>query len=92
MDTGQTARITNLEQSPDAIAWSPDGRMISFSSLVAGKGPHLADLPAAPSGAKWADPPTAYDRLVYRFNGTGYLKPVISKFSSFPPKVAPRAR
>jgi acylaminoacyl-peptidase len=75
MDTGQTARITNLEQSPDAIAWSPDGRMISFSSLVAGKGPHLADLPAPPSGAKWADPPTAYDRLVYRFNGTGYLKP-----------------
>jgi len=75
MDTGQTARITNLEQSPDAIAWSPDGRMISFSSLVTGKGPHLADLPAPPSGAKWADPPTAYDRLVYRFNGTGYLKP-----------------
>src|SRR6266436_5987628 len=75
MDTGQTARITNLEQSPDAIAWSPDGRMLSFSSLVAGKGPHLADLHAPPSGAKWADPPTAYDRLVYRFNGTGYLKP-----------------
>jgi len=48
MDTGQTARITNLEQSPDAIAWSPDGRMISFSSLVAGKGPHLADLPQPP--------------------------------------------
>ena len=75
MDTGQTARITNLEQAPDAIAWSPDGKMLSFSSLVLGKGPHLADLPSPPSGAKWADPPTAYDRLVYRFNGMGYLKP-----------------
>src|SRR5436189_5750937 len=75
MDTGQTARITNLENSPDAINWSPDGRMLSFSALVLGKGPHLADLPAPPSGAKWADPPTAYDRLVYRFNGAGYLKP-----------------
>src|SRR5216684_3546935 len=75
MDTGQTARITNLEQSPDAIAWSPDGKMLSFSALVLGKGPHIADLPAPPSGAKWADPPTVYDRLVYRFNGTGYLKP-----------------
>ncbi len=75
MDTGQTARITNLEQSPDAIAWSPDGKMLSFSALVLGKGPHIADLPAPPSGAKWADPPTAYDRLVYRFNGSGYLKP-----------------
>src|ERR1700740_888563 len=75
MDTGQTARITNLEQSPDAIAWSPDGKMLSFSALVEGKGPHLAELPKPPSGAKWADPPTAYDRLVYRFNGAGYLKP-----------------
>src|ERR1700719_2067564 len=75
MDSGQTARITNLEDGPDAIAWSPDGKMLSFSALVLGKGPHVADLPAAPSGAKWADPPTAYDRLVYRFNGSGYLKP-----------------
>src|SRR5882724_10819879 len=75
MDTGQTARITNLDQAPDAIAWSPDGKMLSFSALVLGKGPHLADLPAPPSGAKWADPPVAYDRLVYRFNGVGYLKP-----------------
>ena len=75
MDTGQTARITNLDQAPDAIAWSPDGKMLSFSALVLGKGPHLADLPVPPSGAKWADPPATYDRLVYRFNGTGYLKP-----------------
>jgi acylaminoacyl-peptidase len=75
MDTGQTARITNLEQSPTAIAWSPDGKMISYSALVLGKGPHLADLPTPPAGAKWADPAAAYDRLVYRFNGAGYLKP-----------------
>ena len=75
MDSGQTARITNLDQAPEAITWSPDGKMLSFSALVLGKGPHLADLPAPPAGAKWADPPAAYDRLVYRFNGTGYLKP-----------------
>ncbi len=75
MDSGQTARITNLDQSPDAINWSPDGKMLSFSSLVLGKGPHLADLPTPPASAKWADPPAAYNRLVYRFNGVGYLKP-----------------
>jgi dipeptidyl aminopeptidase/acylaminoacyl peptidase len=75
MDSGQTARVTNMDQSPNAINWSPDGKMISFSALVLGKAPHIADLPAPPSGAKWADPPTAYDRLVYRFNGAGYLKP-----------------
>jgi acylaminoacyl-peptidase len=75
MDTGQTARLTNLEDPPAAIAWSPDGTMLSFSALVPSKGPHIADLPAPPAGAKWADPPKAYDRLVYRFNGAGYLKP-----------------
>ena len=75
MDSGQTARITNVEEAPDAIAWSPDSRELSFSALVLGKGPHLADLPAPPPGAKWADPPNAYNRLVYRFNGVGYLKP-----------------
>jgi acylaminoacyl-peptidase len=75
MDSGQTARITNVEEAPDAIAWSPDSKELSFSALVLGKGPHLADLPAPPAGAKWADPPNAYNRLVYRFNGVGYLKP-----------------
>src|SRR5215472_4139581 len=75
MDSGQTARITNLEDSPEAMNWSPDGKMLSFSALVSGNGPHLANLPAPPAGAKWADPPKVYDRLVYRFNGVGYLKP-----------------
>src|SRR5262249_8761556 len=75
MDTGQIARITNLEQAPDAINWSPDGKMLSFSALLLGKGPHIAALPSPPAGAKWADPPTAYDRLVYRFNLALYLQP-----------------
>ncbi|MFI5093434.1 MAG: prolyl oligopeptidase family serine peptidase [Candidatus Acidiferrales bacterium] len=75
MDSGQTARLTNLDETPESITWSPDGKMLSFSALVLGKGPHLADLPTPPAGAKWADPAKVYDRLVYRFNGVGYLKP-----------------
>jgi len=75
MDSGQTARITNLEQSPAGIAWSPDGRMLSFTALVPGTSRHIATLPSAPAGAKWAEPATVYDRTVYRFNGAGYLKP-----------------
>jgi len=75
MDSGQTAVLTNLEESPGGMNWSPDGKTISFTSLVPGKVPHLADLPVPPEGAKWASPAKAYDQLVYRFNDIGYLKP-----------------
>jgi len=75
MDSGQTARITNSTFPPAAISWSPDGKLISYSAFVQTKGPRVAELPAPPAGAKWADPPVAYDQLVYRFNGAGYLKP-----------------
>jgi acylaminoacyl-peptidase len=34
MDTGETARLTNLTESPTGLAWSPDGRWISFAMHV----------------------------------------------------------
>jgi dipeptidyl aminopeptidase/acylaminoacyl peptidase len=74
MDNGQTAELTNLENGPSELVWSPDGKLISFSMLVPSEPAKIANLPKAPEGAKWADPPKAYDRLVYRFNGRGYLK------------------
>jgi dipeptidyl aminopeptidase/acylaminoacyl peptidase len=75
MDSGQTAQLTTLESAPSDLSWSPDGRLISFSAFVEGEAPKIAKLPKAPEGAKWADPPKVYDRLIYRFNGQGYLKP-----------------
>lgn len=74
MDNGQTAELTNLESAPSEIVWSPDGKLISFTALVPSEPPKIASLPKAPEGAKWADPPKVYDRLIYRFNGRGYLK------------------
>ncbi|MGC2472923.1 MAG: S9 family peptidase [Candidatus Sulfotelmatobacter sp.] len=74
MDNGQTAELTNLESAPSEIVWSPDGKLISFSSFMPSDPPKIANLLKPPEGAKWADPPKAYDRLIYRFNGRGYLK------------------
>ncbi len=75
IDTGQTAKITNLTSPPSGLAWSPDGRWISFAMHVPEAPPKVATLPTPPEGAKWAEPARVIDRLVYRFNGVGYLKP-----------------
>jgi len=75
MDTGETAKLTNLTQSPAGIAISPDGRWISFTMHVPDPPASIVKMPAPPEGAKWADPAKVIDKLVYRFNGAGYLKP-----------------
>ena len=75
MDSGQIAKLTDLENTPSGISWSPDGKQLAFTSLVSATPPKIAMLPSAPDGAKWADPPKVYEDLIYRFNGPGYLKP-----------------
>jgi acylaminoacyl-peptidase len=75
MDTGETAKVTNLTSAPSGVAWSPDGKWIAFTAHVP-EAPHpLIHMPAAPEGAKWAEPAKVIDSVVYRFNGAGYLKP-----------------
>ena len=73
MDTGQSAVLTQVLDSPRQIAWSPDGQYIAFSMLVPEPEPSLATLPAKPKGAKWADPPKLIERVRNRADGTGYL-------------------
>jgi dipeptidyl aminopeptidase/acylaminoacyl peptidase len=75
MDTGETAKLTNLTQSPAGIAFSPDGKWISFTMHVPDAPASIIKMPAPPEGAHWAEPAKVIDKLVYRFNGAGYLKP-----------------
>ncbi len=74
LESGTSARLTNLENPPEGLSWSPDGRWLAFIAVVPGEAPVLATMPKPPEGATWADPARVVDRLVYRFNGAGYLR------------------
>ena len=74
MDTGETATLTQVLESPRGIRWSPDGRWLAFNMLVPDPPPQLAAPPKPPPGAEWADPPIMEDRFKNRQDGAGYLE------------------
>lgn len=74
MDTGHSAKITNLTHSPGGLSWSPDGSMIAFTMFVPKEDKPMVSLPGKPDGADWADPARVIDKLQYRADGAGYLE------------------
>ena len=72
---GRTARITGLPDAPGDVAWSPDGSRIAFTLFVPDSGATLGTAVAKPDGAKWAEPIKFIDKVQYRADGEGYLKP-----------------
>ena len=75
MDTGTTATITALPESPSDMAWSPDGRTIGFTMFEPGEPAKLGTPATKPDGAKWADPIKVIGAVRYRADGAGYLRP-----------------
>ena len=74
MDDGQTAKLTNLTSSPEALVWAPNGDSIAFSMLVESKPEPFVKLPEKPAGAEWAEPAKVIEKVRYRADGQGYLK------------------
>ncbi len=73
LSSGDTARVTDLQFGPGALAWSPDGKMIAFTMFVPTSAKPLFNLPAKPKGAEWAGPAKVIDQVTYRADGAGYL-------------------
>jgi dipeptidyl aminopeptidase/acylaminoacyl peptidase len=73
--SGASARVTTFPGDPQALAWSPDGTRLAYVATVAGDPTTLGKAPPKPEGAKWADPLTVIDRINYRNDGPGYVKP-----------------
>lgn len=72
-DTGHSARISNLEQSPSNLSWSPDGEWLAFTMFEPKPRQAPVQLPGKPPGAEWADAPIYIDSVQYRRDGAGYL-------------------
>ena len=73
---GIQQQVTHLAEAPTGMAWSPDGRRLVFRMAVAyTPGTSVVQLPPKPEGAEWAAAPVYVDRLRYRADGGGYLKP-----------------
>lgn len=75
MDSGQTARLTDLTASPGSLSWSPDGKLIAFTMPVAAEAAKpFGNLPKKPEGAEWAPEVRVIDTLNYRADGReGFL-------------------
>ena len=73
LDSGVTARVTDLERAPGNMSWSPDGTQLAFTMFTPVQGPSFFSMPKKPAGAKWAGKAKVIDQLTYRFDGAGYI-------------------
>lgn len=73
--SAQTAKITDLTESPGNLQWSPDGRRIAFTMFARDEQAKLGEAPPKPEGAQWAPPLEVITEINYRADGAGYLKP-----------------
>ena len=73
--SGTTARLSQLENGPSGLSWSPDGKWLSFSAMEYVAPPVISKMPKKPKGAKWAPTPRITDRFKHEADGRGYLKP-----------------
>ena len=79
MDTGQTALVTNIQESASNIAWSPDGKSIAFTMNVSFDArPFSVDMPEKPEGAEWSPAFEYVTETRYQADGSGILEPAYS--------------
>ncbi len=75
LDTNQEAQITDLQQAPSNIEWSPDSKWIGYTARVPAKPGFSIKMPERPNGARWADPPIVITSLRWTADGQGILQP-----------------
>ncbi|MGX5913315.1 S9 family peptidase [Aliidiomarina sp. Khilg15.8] len=72
-DSGHSAPVSDLPQSPSNLSWSPDGEWLAFTMFTPGDSTPPVTLPGKPQGAEWAEAPRYIDDMNYRADGRGFL-------------------
>ena len=84
LDTGTETKLTNTPYPIGGMSWSGNDQYIAFSAFVPQKEKPFVQLPEKPEGAKWNDPPKYIDKVKYRADGSGYVKPGYNQLFTLP--------
>jgi len=75
LDTKQSVRVTNTNETPSNITWSRDSRQLAFTLFTEHKADSLfTGMPRKPKNAKWAEQAKFINSTSYRSDGRGYLR------------------
>ena len=61
----RTALVSQVQGGVSSLTWSPDGKWLAFTKLVADKRTVIAKMPKKPKGAKWSKPVVVIDQAYY---------------------------
>ena len=75
VDTGETAVISQLQESPSSLSWSPDGKWLAFTMRVKAETISLTKERDKPDGASWAKKPITVTNTRYQYDGRGIVEP-----------------
>lgn len=84
IESRRKTSLTHVTEGIGSLSWSGDGEQIAFTMRIPGTPKPFAKMPAAPKGAKWAEPPQVITDLRYRSDGGGYRKPAFSHLFVIP--------
>ena len=74
LNNNQYSAISQLDNSPRGLSWSPDGNYIAFTMFVPDRVLTLVKPPPKPQNAKWAKKARITDRVKHEADGSGYME------------------
>ena len=75
VNTTISEQITQVKNSPTHLAFSKNNQYIAFTMKIPTSSPKISHRLKKPKSAQWAAKARVTDRLYYRKDGVGYLKP-----------------